>query len=66
MAGSLFLRGFERADRVYLAMVARGYDGEVRSLPLPTWKKTNTVVVVLGLFLYLLILIMGSFIHSIG
>jgi cobalt/nickel transport system permease protein len=66
MAGSLFLRGFERADRVYLAMVARGYDGEVRSLPLPAWKKTNTVVVVLGLFLYLLILIMGSFIHSIG
>ncbi|MGB9639661.1 MAG: cobalt ECF transporter T component CbiQ [Anaerolineales bacterium] len=64
MAGSLFLRGFERADRVYLAMVARGYDGEIRSLPLPTWKKTNTLVIVLGLIIYFFILLMGSIIHS--
>ncbi len=35
MAGSLFLRAFERSDRIYMAMVARGYDGEVRSSPLP-------------------------------
>jgi cobalt/nickel transport system permease protein len=32
MAGSLFLRSFERAERVGQAMVARGYDGTVRSL----------------------------------
>ncbi|MCU0486235.1 MAG: cobalt ECF transporter T component CbiQ [Anaerolineales bacterium] len=31
MAGNLFLRGLERSDRIYLAMVSRGYDGEVRS-----------------------------------
>ena len=35
MAGSLFLRAFDRSDRIYMAMVSRGYDGEVRSLPLP-------------------------------
>lgn len=35
MAGNLFLRSFDRADRIYAAMVARGYDGEVRSLPVP-------------------------------
>lgn len=35
MAGSLFLRAFERSDRIYMAMVARGYDGEVRAFPLP-------------------------------
>ena len=35
MAGSLFLRSFERADRIYAAMAARGYDGEVRAFPLP-------------------------------
>lgn len=64
MAGSLFLRGFERADRVYLAMLSRGYDGEVRSLPLPSWKKSNTVLVVLGLIMYILILLIGSFIRS--
>jgi cobalt/nickel transport system permease protein len=35
MAGSLFLRAFDRSDRIYMAMVSRGYDGEARSLPLP-------------------------------
>lgn len=33
MAGSLFLRSFDRAERIYAAMAARGYDGEVRLLP---------------------------------
>lgn len=27
MAGSLFIRTFDRSDRVYMAMLARGYDG---------------------------------------
>ena len=31
MAGNLFLRSFERADRIYAAMLSRGYDGEVRA-----------------------------------
>lgn len=35
MAGSLFLRSVERSERIYGAMLARGYDGEVRSLQLP-------------------------------
>lgn len=35
MAGSLFLRAFERSDRIYTAMLSRGYDGEARALPLP-------------------------------
>jgi len=33
MAGSLFLRAFERSDRIYVAVLSRGYDGEVRALP---------------------------------
>ncbi|MHB8781196.1 MAG: cobalt ECF transporter T component CbiQ [Candidatus Geothermincolia bacterium] len=32
MIGHLFLRSYERGERVYAAMLARGYDGEVRSL----------------------------------
>jgi cobalt/nickel transport system permease protein len=35
MAGNLFLRSLERADRTYAAMAARGYDGETRALPAP-------------------------------
>lgn len=30
MAGNLLLRSIERSDRVYMAMLSRGYDGEVR------------------------------------
>jgi cobalt/nickel transport system permease protein len=35
MAGNLMMRSFERGDRIYAAMAARGYDGEVRAFPLP-------------------------------
>ena len=31
MAGSLFLRTYERSEGVYQAMLARGFDGEVRA-----------------------------------
>jgi cobalt/nickel transport system permease protein len=64
MAGSLFLRAFERSDRIYMAMVSRGYDGEVRALPLPQVQTTQWVVLVVGLslmvaFLGLAILVWG-------
>lgn len=32
MVGSLFLRALERSERVYAAMVSRGYNGSMRSL----------------------------------
>jgi cobalt/nickel transport system permease protein len=35
MVGSLFLRSYERSERVYSAMLARGFDGELRYLPGP-------------------------------
>lgn len=40
MVGSLFLRGYERSERVYAAMLARGYRGQLRRLDPPplTWR----------------------------
>ncbi|MDI6856830.1 MAG: cobalt ECF transporter T component CbiQ [Dehalococcoidia bacterium] len=35
MVGSLFLRSYERSERVFAAMTARGFRGEVRSLAAP-------------------------------
>jgi cobalt/nickel transport system permease protein len=32
LIGTLFLRTLERGERIYQAMLARGYDGEIRSL----------------------------------
>jgi energy-coupling factor transporter transmembrane protein EcfT len=30
MIGGLFIRSYERAERVYAAMQSRGYDGSIR------------------------------------
>lgn len=32
MVGTLFLRSYERSERIYVAMLSRGFDGELRSL----------------------------------
>jgi len=32
MTGQLFLRSYERSDRIYNAMLSRGYTGNLRTL----------------------------------
>jgi len=32
MIGTLFIRSYERGERVYVAMAARGFDGHIRTL----------------------------------
>jgi cobalt/nickel transport system permease protein len=56
MAGSLFLRAFERSDRIYMAMVSRGYDGEVHSLPLPVIQPAEWAILIASLSLFGLLL----------
>jgi len=56
MAGNLFLRAFERSDRIYMAMVARGYDGEVRAAPLPRLRPTDWAVLTCALTLFVVLL----------
>lgn len=48
MAGNLFLRAIERSDRIYVAMLSRGYDGEVRDLPLPPLRAFHWLVLTGG------------------
>lgn len=48
MAGNLFVRSIERSDRIYAAMLSRGYDGEVRSVPLPDLKPFHWIVLAVG------------------
>lgn len=49
MVGSLFLRALERSDRIYMAMVSRGYDGEIRTLPLPGLKPVDWLILIVSL-----------------
>ena len=59
MAGSLFLRAFERSDRIYMAMLSRGYDGEVRAAPLPPLAPYSRLALVFGLALFAALLGFG-------
>lgn len=61
MAGSLFLRALERSDRIYTAMLARGYDGEVRSLPHPAITRIEWTVLLVGLLALGIVLALGLF-----
>lgn len=59
MAGSLFLRSFDRAERIYAAMAARGYDGEVRLLPVPPIPPGQRLVLAGGLIVLGLLVTLG-------
>jgi cobalt/nickel transport system permease protein len=63
MAGSLFVRGFDRADRVYAAMLARGYDGETRALPAPPVASAQYLVLAAGGVWILLIVLLAILIR---
>jgi len=60
MAGNLFLRAFERSDRIYVAMLSRGYDGEVRSLPLPPLALSGWLTLAGGLSVLAFLLSLGA------
>ncbi|MGI6209150.1 MAG: cobalt ECF transporter T component CbiQ [Anaerolineae bacterium] len=42
LVGTLFLRAYDRSERVYQAMSARGYTGELRSLDPSRWTGADT------------------------
>ncbi len=42
MIGSLFIRSYERSERIYAAMVSRGYAGEMRTLTAFVWQRRDT------------------------
>ena len=48
LVGSLFLRSFERSERVYAAMQARGFEGEFRSLPGRPLSRAETIALAVG------------------
>jgi cobalt/nickel transport system permease protein len=53
MAGNLFVRSLERGDRIYSAMSARGYDGEVRTLGLPRVSRGEWTLLFAGILVLL-------------
>ncbi len=61
MAGQLFLRSYERSDRIYNAMLARGYTGNIRTLHPHVMTRTDWFAGALVLTCMLLLQLAGRF-----
>jgi cobalt/nickel transport system permease protein len=59
MVGSLFLRSLERSERVYAAMLSRGYDGEDRILLQPSMRNLDWIVLLSILSIVLSVIILS-------
>lgn len=59
MAGNLFMRSFERGDRIYDAMSARGYDGEVRTFERPAMSGQSRTALIFGLVMLAALLVLS-------
>jgi cobalt/nickel transport system permease protein len=55
MAGQLFLRSYERSDRVYNAMLARGYNGHLRTINPHVLQRVDYLTLAAALFLILIV-----------
>jgi cobalt/nickel transport system permease protein len=51
MIGNLFLRSYDRSERVYQAMVSRGYRGEIRQLDTPPLTSRDAAIGAIPLLL---------------
>jgi len=61
MAGNLFLRANERGERIYAAMLARGYDGEPRSMVIPRIPMAQIIALIASLMILILLLALSRF-----
>jgi cobalt/nickel transport system permease protein len=59
MAGQLFLRSYERSERIYNAMVSRGYTGHIRTLNPHHLTRRDWQILILALVLILIIQFTG-------
>lgn len=63
MIGQLFLRSYERSDRIYKAMLSRGYSGHLRTLNLHEMTTRDWLIITLA---FLLIASLQLFAHTSG
>jgi cobalt/nickel transport system permease protein len=61
MAGQLFLRSYERSDRIYNAMVARGYAGHLYTLNPHEMKSSDYFATALAIALIFILQLVGRF-----
>jgi cobalt/nickel transport system permease protein len=57
MAGSLMIRSFERSERIYNAMLARGYRGQIQMMAQPQLRRIDLLALGVALLLFVLVLL---------
>lgn len=60
MAGQLFLRSYERADRVYNAMLSRGYQGNLLTMSAHVMKRSDWIWLFISISIILIIQLVGT------
>jgi cobalt/nickel transport system permease protein len=63
MVGQLFLRSYERSDRIYHAMLSRGYNGHLRTLNQHEMQVNDWLIIALA---FLIIASLQLFAHTTG
>lgn len=63
MIGSLFLRSYERSERIYAAMLSRGFDGRIRTMRTEGLRATD-VMISLAFVGYLLAVVALTIVHT--
>ena len=61
MAGQLFLRSYERSERIYDAMISRGYAGHIRTLNPHAINSRDWLILAVSIGLLLMIQLVGWF-----
>jgi cobalt/nickel transport system permease protein len=59
MVGQLFLRSYERSDRIYHAMISRGYAGHLRTLTPHTLARKDWTIFAITIIFVILIQLVG-------
>lgn len=59
MAGQLFLRSYERSERIYNAMISRGYTGHIRTLNPHELNRRDWQMLLMGLIVIAMIQLTG-------
>ena len=59
MAGQLFLRSYERSDRIYNAMLSRGYKGELMTIHPHHYEKHDVMIGIISIFILAIIQLAG-------
>ena len=60
MVGSLFLRSYERSERIYAAMQARGFEGEFRHMHSRALYRSEVATIVVALLLFAAFVVLGQ------